>query len=130
MNIFDYVNAINSSQKTNLIKDEYTEKEYVPYVVNKSFSYFADTLMYSNAMNLHNVLPHKLQFDYLLNSIRPAKRYTKWVKKYDSEDIGIVRQYFKYNTKKAREALQLLTSDQLITIKKQLQEGGVEDDRT
>jgi len=129
MNIFDYVNAINSSQKTNLIKDEYTEKEYVPYVVNKSFSYFADTLMYSNAMNLHNVLPHKLQFDYLLNSIRPAKRFSKWVKKYDSDDLELVRQYFGYSTKKAREALNILSSNQLSTIKKQLQQCGVEDDR-
>jgi len=129
MNIFHFVNAINSSEKKNLIKDEYTEKQYVPFVVNKTYSYFADSLMYANAMNLHHNLPNKLQFDYLLNSLRPAKRFTKWVKKYDSEDIGAVRQYYGYSTKKATEALKLLSSHQLQIIKEQLQEGGIEDDK-
>jgi hypothetical protein len=128
MNVWDFVNAINSSKKENLIKDEYVEKEYVPYVVNKSFSYHADSLMYANAMNLYHFLPNKLQNDYLLNSIRPAKRFAKWVKKFESTDLEAVKTYYGYSTKKAREALLILTPTQITTIKKFL-EGGMRDDQ-
>lgn len=130
MNVFDFVNAINSPQKPNLITDPYIEKEYVPYVVNKALSYHADSVMYANAMNLHNFLPNRLQNDYLLNSLRPAKRFAKWVKKFDSNELEMVKTYYGYNTKKAREALQLLTPAQIIIIKNYLQEGGIEDDKS
>jgi hypothetical protein len=130
VNVFDFVSAINSTQKTNLIKDEYTEKEYIPFIVNKTFSYFPDAIMYSNAMNFHNHLNNKLQFDYLLNSLRPAKRFTKWVKKYDSDDLEAVKTYYEFNTKKAQEALNILSSEQIKIIKKHLQEGGMDDDKS
>ena len=124
MNPFDYVNAINTSKKDILVDPE-LERKYPAYIVNKALSYFPDTLLYANEMNQHSHLDNKLQFHFFLNSIRPAKRFAKWVKKQDDNDINAVMEYYGYGPEKAKNALSILSSDQLITIKQKLEKGGL-----
>lgn len=131
MNPFDYVNAINSSKKdimTGTENDDLAEKGYVPFIVNKALSYFPDTVLYANHMNIHHITDNKLQFHYLLNSIRPGKRFSKWAKRDDS-DLQLVMQYFNYNVDKAKQVLPLLSAEQLSMIKRILR-SGVDDDTT
>lgn len=126
MSPFDFVNAINSSKKPDLMSgtenDDLAEKAYVPFVVNRALSYFPDTLMYANYMNIHHILDNKLQFHYLLNIVRPARRMSKWAKKQDS-DLQLIMQYYNYSINKAKEALPLLSPQQLSIIKTKLQSG-------
>lgn len=125
MSPFDFVNAINSTAKKDLIaNDPDLEKLYVPFMVNRALSYFPDTIIYANELNCYNFLDYKLQNSYLLNIVRPAKRFAKWVKKQDNNDIDVVMEYFGYNQEKAIQALSILSSDQLTTIKNKLAKGG------
>lgn len=130
MSPFDFVNAINSNKK-NLMEgtenDELAEGSYVPFIVNKSLSYFPDTILYANEMNQYNSLDNKLQFSYLLNSIRPAKRFAKWVKREDLENVELIKQFYGYSTEKATQVLSILTSDNLHYIKQKLERGGNND---
>jgi hypothetical protein len=126
-NPFDYVNAVNFTKKdlmTDTDNDELAEKSYVPYMTNRALSYFVDTIQYANEMNINHHLDNKLQFHHLLNSVRPKKRFSKWVKKQSDSDIEVIKEYYKYNTVKATSALELLTPEQLIIIKKRLYTGG------
>lgn len=127
MSPFDYANSITHNKK-DLMKgtenDELAEKSYSPFLVNKALSYFPDTILYANEVNKFSSLDNKLQYYYLLNSIRPQKRFAKWVKKQDSDDIEAVKQYYGYNYSKALQALSLLSTDQIAMIKQQLQKGG------
>lgn len=104
--------------------DELAEKQYVPFIVNKSLSYFPDTIMYANKMNVNHHIDNKLQFHYLLNSIRPGKRFSKWVKKQEDNDLETVMEYYGYNRTKAESALALLSPVQLEQIKNRLNKGG------
>lgn len=131
MNPFDFVNAINMSKKdlmTGSEDDVQAEKDYVPYVINRSLSYFPETLFYANEVNQHRDLDNKLQFHYLLNSIRPGKRFSKWAKKEESSDLQHVMQYYNYSVDKAKQALPLLSEQQLSIIRRILT-GGVENDK-
>ena len=123
MNPFDFVNAITHS-KQDLMKEEGVEKLYQPYLVNKALSYFHDTVMYANEMNQRRTIDSKLQFQFFLNTIRPAKRFSKWVKKQEDNDLTAVMEYYGYSPEKAKSALSILSSDQLITIKQKLEKGG------
>ena len=126
-NLWDYVNAINSNKQdlmTGTDNDELAEAGYVPFLTNRALSQFPDTLLYANEMNRHNHLNNKLQFDYLLNAVRPKKRFSKWAKREDSEGIQLVMQYYKCNIRRAQEYMQLLTSEQLNKIKEALVIGG------
>lgn len=128
MNPFDFVNSINSPKKPDLLVDpEVSETEYVPFVVNRGFSYFPETILYANQMNVMHELDRKLQYHYLLNTIRPGKRFAKWVKQDNAEDLEIVKQFYGYNTEKARQALTILSKDHLHYIKQKLQSGGSND---
>ena len=128
MSPFDFVNSINQSKK-DLMKgtenDALAEKSYVPFIVNKALSYFPDTLLYANEVNQLAHIDNKLQFHYLLNSIRPAKRFSKWAKKEDSDDLVLIKEYYGYNDEKAYQALSILSKDQLNYIKEQLEQGGI-----
>lgn len=125
MSPFDFINAINSTKKNLMVgteNDTLAESSYVPFVTNKTLSYFPDTLMYANEMNVHHNIDKKLQFDYLLNSVRTAKRFTKWLKK-DNSDVELVRQYYGYSNEKAMQAIRILTPEQISLIRTKMTKG-------
>lgn len=125
MNPFDYVNSILTNKK-NLIVDEVTEKGYVPFLSNRALSYHKDTIFYAQEMNLASHLDKKLQFQYLINTIRPMKREkTKWAKKAENADIDAVMEFYGYNYQKAKAAVSVLSKDQLKIIRKRLEKGGI-----
>ena len=121
----DYLNAINH-EKTNLMDtdDEMWEKKYPPFNINKCLAPFPDTIMLVNEMNVHNHLDHKLQFDFFLNSIRSRKRYTPWMKANKVTNLEYVKEYYGYSNEKAKDALNILTEEQIELIKISLLKGG------
>lgn len=123
MNLSEFLNSINYSKK-NIMVDAQTEKAYAPYVVNRCLSYFPDTLLHANEMNRLNFLDKRVQYDYYLRSIRARKRFSKWLKKEESSDIDLIKQYYGYSDKRAREALRILTPEQIKSIKKEMDIGG------
>lgn len=124
MSPFDYVNSILIDKK-NLIVDEVSEKGYVPFLTNRALSYHKDTIFYAQEMNLASQLDKKLQFQYLINTVRPMKRKnSKWAKKVENADIDAVMEFYGYNYQKAKTAVSVLSKDQLKSIKKRLEKGG------
>lgn len=128
MTPFDFINAISQS-KENLMEDtdndELSEKAYNPYIVNKGLSFFADTIFHANEMNSKHLLDNKPQFLYLLNTIRPRKRYSKWFKNEKVEDINVISECFGYSYTKSKQIQNLLTSDQLKIMREKLEKGGL-----
>ena len=124
MSPFDFLNAINQS-KENLIVDEQSEKQYTPFVVNRGLSYFEDTVFHANMMNRLHTLDNKAQFLFLLNSIRPRKRFSKWFKSELEENVSTVSEYYGYSLVKAKQVVHLFSLDQLNIMKKQLEKGGL-----
>ena len=127
MNPFDYVNSINSTKK-NLMRgtdnDRLAEKEYAPFLTNRTLSYHHDTVALANEMNQRSQLEHLLQYEFLLNSVRPKKRFAKWEKKEDHGDLAVIKEYYGYGDNKAMQALTVLSNDQIKTIRKKLEKGG------
>ncbi len=120
---FDFVNAITHN-KQQLIVDDWSERQYNPYIINRGLSFGADTVIYANEMNSRPHLDRLLQFDFLINTIRPQKRYNKWLKAERPEVLDTIKEYYGYSTEKARQVLPLLTPQALDTIKTRLNRGG------
>ena len=121
---FDFINAITYN-KNDLMVDDWAEKQYVPYIVNKGLSYGVDTVIQANEMNSRPHLDKKLQFQFLINNIRPKKRYNKWIKAEKIESIEVIKQYYGYSTDKARQVLPLLDQSQIDLIEQKLEKGGI-----
>ena len=120
MKPFDFVNSINVSKDNLIEKDPDCEKDYVPFLTNRALSYFPDTVLYANVMNGFPFLANKLQYEYLLNSIRPKRRFSKWAKRDESENIKALSRYYGYSMKKAEEVLPIFSQEQIDTIKEKI----------
>ena len=121
----DYLNAINHTKEKLLdSEDEMWEKKYAPFIVNKCVAPFQDTIMLVNEINQRHHLDKKLQFDFLLNSLRTRKRFTPWAKASKNKNLDIIKEYYGYSNEKAKTALEILNDEQISAIKKKLNKGG------
>lgn len=127
MNPFDYINAINTTKKNLMVgteNDRLAEKGYDPFLTNRALSYHNDTIGVANEMNTRHYLDKKPQFEFFINTVRPKKRFAKWVKKQKDSDVAVIKEYYGYNDIKARQALTILTDDQLTDIRIRIDKGG------
>lgn len=125
MSFFDFLNSINDTKKDLLKDDPHSEKDYVPFMVNRGLSYFPDTILYANEMNMQAGIPKKWQYEFYLNGIKKKRRFSKWHKKEASgEDLKLVIKEYGYSAKRAQEVLTILTEDQVKELRAKHSVGG------
>lgn len=125
-NVFDYVKSASYTKKDLSSQPDFQET-YNPYVVNKAFSLFVDTIFYANQMNCVSHLSKNLQYQYYINTLRPKSRFTKWVKRETENDetIELLSKYFGFSISKARVARTILSDEDIDEIKIKTNKGGV-----
>jgi len=124
MNPFEFINCISNSNTIPFTKEQ-IEKYYNPYITVSYFSKFEDCIFIVNEINtFKHPLSKPEHFLYLHSMIRKRKRfYKKTDKKNDIEDsIKLVQEYFEYSREKAKEAIKILTTEQLKKIKNYFKE--------
>ena len=123
MNPFKFTDAINYT-KQDIMIDDITEKAYNPFLINRSLSYFPDTVLAANEMNRNHHIDNRLQFDFFINIIRKRKRFSKWFKPELISDLEVVKKYYGYSNEKARQVLTLLSTEQINELKNKVAKGG------
>ena len=93
-------------------------------MVNRSLSYFPDTVAFANVINRYHHMDNKLAYHFLINIIRKRKRFSKWTKPETESDIEVVKQYYGYSNDKARQVLPLLSPEQINIIRQKVSKGG------
>ena len=127
-NPFDYIDSVSHLKKDMMRgtdNDELSEKDYKPFLANRSLSFHADSILYSNEMNRLGHLDNLLQYDFYMNSLRSRKRFSKWMKPEESENVDIIREVYKCNLKKAIDASRILTKEHIKSLKESLYTGGM-----
>jgi hypothetical protein len=126
--VFEFVNAITLT-KVDLIAEHASpalaEKDYVPFLVNRSLSYFFDTARIANEMNRCHHIDNALQFRFLLHIVPKRRRISKWHKKAADESVEVIQQYYKCSRREAEEYSSLLTPDQVGVLRQRMFTGGV-----
>jgi hypothetical protein len=122
-NPFDYVNSINVTKK-DIMPDDITEKAYPAFMVNRALSYFNDTVLYANEMNVNHHIDNKLQYHFLINIIRKKKRFSKWLKPQEVNNLELIKEYYGYSNEKAKSVLPLFNNEQIELLKQRIYKGG------
>mgnify|MGYP003316987202 FL=1 len=122
MNPFELIKSI-SNDKKDILENE---KDYNAFMVNRGLSYFPDTVIYANEMNRFHHLDQRLQYHFLINTIRKRNRFSKWNKSIESENISAIKKFYGYSNEKARDVLPLLSNENLKTIRGRIQHGGIQ----
>ena len=123
MNPFDFVKSITYTKQD--IMHDLNESEYEAFLINRSLSYYQDCLLYANEMNRRFEISARLQYHYLLNTIRKRKRFAKWIKPEKISDLKIVMEYYKVSRAKAEEYLNILSENNIAVLRKKMNKGGV-----
>ena len=123
MNPFEYLNAINDTKKDIMI-DDLAEKQYNGFMVNRGLSYFQDTVLMANEMNVNHHIDNRLQFQFFINIIRKRKRFSKWFKPETETDVEVIKEYYGYSNDKARQVLRLFSKKQIEELKEKVYKGG------
>jgi hypothetical protein len=125
------LNSIHKNKKDLFLDPEadpiLAEKDYkkLAFVVNRCLSYFPDTIFYAQEMNKRSSLDGKPQYEFYLHGVPARNRFARGMKAENPEHLEIVKEYYGYNTKKARKALQILSPEDIDYIKARLYKGGV-----
>lgn len=122
--LFEFINDISYTKKSEWLDDPATEREYVPFIANRAFSYHQDSVLAANVMNERAWLPKHLQVRFLLNTLRPRKRFSKWIKHTVSEDARTVAEYYGCPLRHAIALVALHTPEQLSHMRTRLNKGG------
>lgn len=123
MSPFDFLKSINDTKK-DVMLDDIDEKDYVSFVVNRSLSYFPDTVGMANVMNRYHHIDNKLQYEFLRGIVRKRKRFSKWEKPQKQNDIEVIKEYYKYSNEKAAQVNKLLTEEQMVVLRAKVHKGG------
>jgi hypothetical protein len=124
MNPFDFLNSINQTKISLIDEDPGCEREYNPFLANRGLSYFSDTIFLANEMNRLSGLGKKLQYDFLLVSVRARKRFSKWIKDESNDRIDALKTLYGYSHTKAKQAAELISDQDWEAIFARLDTGG------
>lgn len=124
---FDFITSA-SHTKVDLVKaadrPEDVEKQYNPFLANKAFSMWEDTVLHANEMNRMHHLFKDAQYRYYLTALRSRKRFSKWHKPDKNTDLDTIQEYFQCNRTVAKGYLKILTPENLKEINKRMDKGG------
>lgn len=120
----DIIPSILQTKKSVVGTD--SEGDYVPFVINRALSFHYDCVMQVNEMNKLPSADRILQYQFLLNTIRSYKRpFQKWQKREDIDGLDAVKEYYNYSNEKAKDAMSILSDDDIMEIKKRINKGGL-----
>jgi len=120
-----WIASLNNKNSNIIDEDPDSESKYVPFIVNKNFSFSIETILEANMMNMNAHLENKLQYDFYWYVLPKNKRFNKWVRKEETENLDIVKQYFKCSSKKALQYLKILKDEDINKIKSMMNKGGI-----
>ena len=120
----DWLNSINQTKKNLIDEDPSIEKNYPPYIINRCLSGHLDAVMFANEMNLYSFLPKKMQYDFFINILRTKRRFSPRIRKDLVDNLDCVKRYYGYSNEKAKQALKILSKEQLDFIKSKFEIGG------
>ena len=136
VSLFDFISNVNEGRSgKNLMVDvkvdpdempgDCVSKTYSTFMVNRAMSQHADTIFIAQELNLLNSLHPKMHYDFARNVIRGKKRYGKWAKSpKDPVMVELLMEHYNYNRRRALEALDLMTKEDLNKLKKRYDQGG------
>lgn len=123
-----YENSVVSGKRKLEIDGDYSQ-----WRTNIILSNYTDLVRVANIMSENYHVTDQMHYDFLYGYIRKFNRKggkketdkEKKDRKQKEELLNLISEYYKYNTVRSKEALRLLTADQIEFIKKKKEKGGV-----
>ena len=119
MRIFDILKSISWKKDMDLPEHPEFEKEYNPFMINRFLSMDANFVHLAQFMNQYPGIPKKLQYLFLTIFSDRKDVFFKYHKadKINKEGLLLVSKYFRAGKSESEMILNMLTEEQLQTVK-------------
>jgi len=122
---FDFIKSLaKGSRGPDLMTSADNEKVYLPFITNRTLSYFPDSILIANELNRLAHLSSKMQFHLYHWTLRPQNRFTKFAKQVKVKNLEIIMAEYNYSREKALAIVDLISPAHLKEMKKRQDEGG------
>lgn len=111
MSPFDFVKSINDTKKDLIREGTHKENDYNPFITNKNFSLYLDTVFDANYMNKDSGLSNMMQFDFYRLNIKRRKRYVEWPKNIINDNILLLSKHFNLSINKTKEIIRVIPKE-------------------
>jgi hypothetical protein len=105
---FDIMKHIGNKQGYRLTDDD--ESSYSPWIINKFYSFFPESVIHAANMTEFSGLDNKMQYDYYYHSMKRGNKFTKWMKDEVADDVKVISDHYKVNFVRAKEMISLSPS--------------------
>lgn len=125
---FEILNSLNMSKKDIWQDSEEVEKTYSPFVINMMMARSISSIQYANEVNRFQEITKEQHYQYMLHGVPKEKRFNKGFKldKVDVDVLKYIKEWYEYSDKKATEALELLSEEEIQYIIDMMNTGGTE----
>lgn len=113
VNPFDFIKSVSNNKKDLLKDNPENAKEYSAFMVNRGLSFYPDTVLIANEMNLYPDIPAASQYYYYMSAVRKGNRYSEWHKKKKDDDLDLVQMVYQVRRDIAKQYLKLLSKEDL-----------------
>jgi hypothetical protein len=124
---FDFIKSVSQSKKDLIRESDYpdqVEKQYNAYIVNRGFTYFEDTVLHANEMNMRHHLFNDAQYRYYLGILRSRNRFSKWHKAEKNTDLDAIQEAYMVNRTVAKMYLKAMSKEDLKKLHQRFEKGG------
>lgn len=96
---------------------------YEPFMVNRAFSLSEDTTIAASIMNQCGHLDKDQQATFYIHTIRARRRFEKWPKTLDQDDVNTVAKYYGMSRREALLHVRQHSDDQLTAMRDVISQG-------
>lgn len=122
-NVFTTINLLSAKRPLRYSDIVEANAPYESFMINRAFSLSADTAIAANAMNQRPWLDKDQQAAFLIAAIRPRRRFEKWSKLVEDEEVSVVAQYYGMSTREAKLSRGLHTIEDVAVMRTVLKDG-------
>jgi hypothetical protein len=111
MTPFEVVRLINQRKDLDWLE---VAADYLPYIINLSYSFNPQTILISNELNKNHSIPLEWQFQFYKNAVAKGTKNT-WIKgsKEIQNDLSYIMLYYNVSQIKAEEIAKILSQEQI-----------------
>ena len=106
---FDFIKSVSNTKQDMLAEDPEMIKNYNAYIINRGLSYFPDTVLLANELNMYPDIPAASQYYYYMGAIRKGKRFSKWHKPEKDVDIELIQKIYGVRLEIAKQYRKLIS---------------------
>lgn len=106
---FDFIKSVSNTKYNMIADDPEVIKSYNAFIINRGLSYFPDTILIANDMNLYPDIPVESQYYYYMGAIRKGKRFSKWHKLKKDVDIELIQKIYNVRLEVAKQYRKLIS---------------------